>query len=341
MEPSKNQIRSLLLYEFQLGHGATEATKNVCAALGEGVVNLRTTQNWFAKFRSGDLGIEDQPRSGRPREIDRDALLEHVEANPTKSTRMLAADFGCSHTQIIEILHELGKTWRCSKWVPHDLTPGQRQLRVNIATELLLRHQQRPFLEKILTSDVKWIPLDNIHPEKQWLTPGQEAVPVPKIDQRQKKVLLCVWWHRGGIIHFEVHPNATIVNAELYCQQLDRVPQELRRGTSGWQRRITPIFLHDNARPHIAQMTRQKLEELQWEILPHPPYSPDLAPSDYHLFRSLEHSLRGHSFDNLDEVVQHLDGFFASKSKEFYARGIDQLVEKWEKTVENNGAYFD
>src|SRR5262245_40243857 len=100
MEGSKNQIRTLLFHEFQLGHVATEATRNVCSSLGEGALSLRTTQNWFAKFRQGDYDIEDRPRSGRPPEIDREAVLVEVESNPTKSTRMLAADFDCHYSQI-------------------------------------------------------------------------------------------------------------------------------------------------------------------------------------------------------------------------------------------------
>ncbi|CAF1449534.1 unnamed protein product [Rotaria magnacalcarata] len=48
---------------------------------------------------------------------------------------------------------------------------------------------------------------------------------------------------------------------------------------------------HGNARPHASKVTRQKLEKLEWEVLPHPPYSPDLAPSDYHPFRSLRNHL--------------------------------------------------
>ena len=47
------------------------------------------------------------------------------------------------------------------------------------------------------------------------------------------------------------------------------------------------IFHKDNARSHTSLVTRKQLLELGWEVMPHPQYSSDLAPSDYHLFRSL------------------------------------------------------
>ena len=48
------------------------------------------------------------------------------------------------------------------------------------------------------------------------------------------------------------------------------------------------IFHQHNARPHTSLVTRKKLLELGWEVMPHPPYIPGLAPSDYHLFHSLQ-----------------------------------------------------
>jgi histone-lysine N-methyltransferase SETMAR len=45
-------------------------------------------------------------------------------------------------------------------------------------------------------------------------------------------------------------------------------------------------------------------QKLKWNVLPHPPYSPDLAPSDYHLFGSLKKHLDGKIFCNDDEVIQ-------------------------------------
>ena len=66
------------------------------------------------------------------------------------------------------------------------------------------------------------------------------------------------------------------------------------------------IFHQDNARPHTSWVTRQKLLDMGWEVMPHPPYSPDLAPFDYHLFRSLQNHLNGKTFDSNEAVKNEL-----------------------------------
>jgi hypothetical protein len=56
------------------------------------------------------------------------------------------------------------------------------------------------------------------------------------------------------------------------------------------------ILHHDNARPHTACATAATIEILQFECLPHPPYLPDFAPSDYHMFGPLKEALGGKKF---------------------------------------------
>ena len=85
--------------------------------------------------------------------------------------------------------------------------------------------------------------------------------------------------------------------------------------------------------------TRKKILEFGWDLLPHPPYSPDLAPSDYYLFRSLRNSLDGKKFDNDANVRLYLDHFFTSRYQKFYERGIMMLPEKWHKVIDNNEQY--
>jgi hypothetical protein len=87
-------------------------------------------------------------------------------------------------------------------------------------------------------------------------------------------------------------------------------------------------------------VTKAAVQELDWEILPHPSYSPDLASSDYHLFRSLSNNLRGVSFNNGAELQNWLDEIFTAKPADFFKRGIENLPKRWEAVVSNGGEYI-
>jgi len=101
------------------------------------------------------------------------------------------------------------------------------------------------------------------------------------------------------------------------------------------------ILLHDNAPSHTSKPVRETITTLGWEVLPHPPYSPDLAPSDYHLFASMGHALTEQQFDSYEEVEKWVSEWFASKDDQFYWHGIHKLPERWAKCVESNGYYFE
>jgi len=83
------------------------------------------------------------------------------------------------------------------------------------------------------------------------------------------------------------------------------------------------------------------LEALSWEVLPHAVYSPDLAPSDYHLFASMGHAFAEQCFGSYKDVKKWFDEWFTAKGEDLYWRGIHKLPERWEKCVTSNGAYFE
>ena len=73
-----------------------------------------------------------------------------------------------------------------------------------------------------------------------------------------------------------------------------------------WRRQILPIddvlLLHDNARPHTSIRTRETIASFRWTTLLYPPYSPDLAPSDYHLFSPMREGLRSKYYTSCEDV---------------------------------------
>ncbi|KAF2343416.1 hypothetical protein FHG87_025828 [Trinorchestia longiramus] len=102
-----------------------------------------------------------------------------------------------------------------------------------------------------------------------------------------------------------------------------------------------PILLHDNTRPHVARMTVQKLIELGYETLPHPPYSQDLSPTDYHLFKHISTFLDGKTFRSKHEVETTFKDFVASQPLTFYQQGINNLVVRWQRCIAAQGSYFN
>ena len=86
--------------------------------------------------------------------------------------------------------------------------------------------------------------------------------------------------------------------------------------------------------------TKKALEVLGLEVLSHPPYSPDLAPTDYHLFRSLANHLSGRAFKNQEDLEAGVRAVLNSKYPEFWKDGVYNLVKRWEEVGKNNGEYI-
>lgn len=338
----KIHIRHCMLFQFNLKNNATQATKTICSVYGEDALDVRTCQNWFTRFRSGDFDLNDKEHTGRPIEANDELLEELLEEDPRRSTRDLAVEMSVSQTTVINRLRALGKVQKCGKWVPHKLSEINIANRLNTCVFLSSRQKKKSFLWKIITGDEKWIYYENPVNKKQWLSPGQVPITTPKREMHCKKVMLCVWWDQKGIIYYELLKPKQTVSADLYSQQLRSLSLALesKRPYSGKGKRKV-ILLHDNARPHVAKTTRATIEDLGWEVLPHPAYSPDLAPSDYHLFRSMEHFFREKSFSDPETIKKEVDQYFASKPASFYEKGIRSLPERWEMVIASDGNYFN
>jgi [histone H3]-lysine36 N-dimethyltransferase SETMAR len=125
----------------------------------------------------------------------------------------------------------------------------------------------------------------------------------------------------------------------LNFDQIDFIKQKKTLFSCNGKQKV--ILLHDKTRPHVAKKVRERIENLGREVLPHPAYSPDLAPSDYHLFRSMQHFFQEKIYTEVESIKKDLDSYFSSRPESFYKSGIQQLPERWEKVILNDGNYFD
>jgi transposase len=107
-----------------------------------------------------------------------------------------------------------------------------------------------------------------------------------------------VFWDAEGLILAEFLEPGQTITAARYVQTLHKLSRALHNKRPG--RNI--IILHDNAHPHAARLTSEAIAKMGWEVLPHPSYSPDLAPSDYHLFRFVKDQLRGQHYEKMEAI---------------------------------------
>jgi len=156
------------------------------------------------------------------------------------------------------------------------------------------RPDPNDFLSRLVTKDETW--LYHYDPEtrnNQW-SGGIAVHPAPPKNSECKNPLEKFsprfFWDQDGILLIDYLPKGQTINAEYYSSlpmQLKDTLKEKRRGKvfKG------VLFLHDNAPAHRAPETQTKLAYLGFQCLDHPPYSPDLASSDYHLFPGLKKTI--------------------------------------------------
>ncbi|KOX80733.1 Histone-lysine N-methyltransferase SETMAR [Melipona quadrifasciata] len=341
----ESQKMHVMLHCFKKGNSAKDTADEIFTVYGSGTTTIRTVGNWFKKFRAGNFELKDEDRSGRPATIDTDIIKTVLTGNPRYSVREIVNATNIPKTTVHKHRYEV--------WVPHLLTETGLMNRVSTCDLLLQRHERDPFLKyELLPQD------DTINADKYCNQLDQLAEKRPELairrgvvfhhDNARPHVALAV---RQKFLQFDwdvlpyppYSPDLAPSDYYLFLSLKNSLRGKSFKSISEIKTHLDEYFQpvdHDNARPHVALAVRQTLLLFDWDVLPHPPYSPDLAPSDYYLFLSLKNSLRGKSFKSISEIKTHLDEYFTSKLKQFWKEGTMRLPERWKKVIEQNGSYI-
>jgi histone-lysine N-methyltransferase SETMAR len=299
----------------------------------------------MAQFTDGKFDVADKERTGRPSSDINNAIEAYLNGAKYVTTRSLALELGVSHITIGNHLRQMGKKYLCNRWIPHWLSEEQMANRERICNQLLAKFAADDFLSQLITMDEMWVYWDhNVRRQHRGWRGVNET---PNVEVRTgmtvRKHMVSVFWDVKGVIMMEVLPRGQTITADVYCQQLDRLVialQENRRRRAG-DGFVQYQYLHDNARPHPARQTIEKLGQIGFCVLPHPPYSPDLSPSDYFLFSCMKSSLWGREFNSAEEIQIALQAWLATKPRSFFADGIRKLPDRWQRCVAHQGAYFE
>lgn len=339
-EPTKEHLRHSMFLLFNLKKTAAKSTILLREAYGDHAPSADTCERWFKRFRTGDYDLKDREREGQPKKFKDAELVNLLAQDNTQTQKQLATQLDVSQHAISDRLHAMGKVQVAGKWIPHELNERSIEKRKTTCEILMERYRRKSFLHHIVTSDEKWIYFDNPKRKKSWIDPGQPSTSTAKQNIHSKKALLCIWWDQKGVVFYELLNNGETVDANRYKQQLIQMNTALKQKRPEWDKRHGKvILLHDNARPHVANSVKDTCKVLGWEVLPHPPYSPDMAPSDFHLFRSMAHGLSERRFRKYDDIQKWLDEWILSKEENFFYNGIHKLPEIWTNIIANDGKY--
>ena len=149
--------------------------------------------------------------------------------------------------------------------------------------------------------------------------------------------MLTIFWDSQGPILETYQERETTVTSATYFDILqgELKPTNFSKEEGKLSKEI--LLLHHNARPHTAAHTLETLKQLKWEAMEHPAYSPDLAPSDFHLFGLLKNALVGRRFSGDDDVKAAVHQWLRTQPKTFFAHGIKKLGGRWEKCIAKQG----
>jgi histone-lysine N-methyltransferase SETMAR len=350
MDDPKFEHRAVIKFLTAEGSNAKEIHNRLVVVYGNESPVYSTVAKWNAEFRRGRTSLKDDPRSGRPVEVVTEDLCAAVETTVMADRRLkireIVAAHGISKGSVHLILHErLGLSKVCARWVPRFLTPIHRSDRVDISRENLdrIRADTNNFYSRCVTGDETW--LYHFDPESkqesmQWKH-AQSPTPTKFRTQASAgKVMATIFWDAQGVIHMDYLPHKTTITGQYYADLLLRLRHSIKEKRRGMLSRGV-LLLHDNAPVHAAKIAQVALNEAGFQQLPHPAYSPDLAPSDFHLFRHLKANLRGQRFRADNEVCQAAEAFLASKSSNWYLDGIQMLEHRYEKCIYVGGDYVE
>lgn len=346
----KNEFRAVIKHFWMDGKTATEIRDILQKVHGTSTPSFSTISFWVSEFKRGRTSTKDEPRSGRPKTATNEEMVDKVHdlvlADRRVKLREIVETTGISYERVQNIVHEhLGMRKLSARWVPRLLTMDNKRNRVTTSKECLALLNRNPtdFFRRFVTVDETWI--HHYTPEtkqqsKQWISPGESAPKKAKTVPSAGKVMATVFWDSQGVIHIDFLQKGRTITGQYYSDLLDQFNGILKEKRPHLQRKKV-LFHHDNAPAHSSRIANAKLVELGYEVVPHPPYSPDLAPCDFFLFTNMKTWLGGKRFTSNEEVIAATKAYFAEFPKSYFSEGLKKLEHRWEKCIALQGYYVE
>ena len=345
------QIRAYIKNRCFLGIGPKEIFHEICSIYGPCELSYASVTRWCKKFASGITSLQDAPCGHRKKTATGPQMVEKVReivsADARFTVREIARKVGISIGAVHSILRKHLKMNKITaRWIPHLLTEEQKRLRVKTAKSLLKmypKYNNRLFAN-IVTGDETWVHFyepKRKHENKIWATKHMKRPCIAKRTMSVRKVMYAIFFtNQGPAIQIAV-PKGKSVNSKFYRGVvLKKLKKYFKRrrpatGLSGVR------LLHDNASSHKAAIVRDFLRQEKVVELPHPPYSPDLAPCDYFLFPRLKKYLTGRKYKTRKDLGSAIFQCLKGIPRNDYENAFKNWIKRLKMCIAHGGEYFE
>ncbi|XP_063387674.1 histone-lysine N-methyltransferase SETMAR-like [Cydia fagiglandana] len=344
---SKIEYRSVIKFLFKEGLSPTQIKDRLDGVYGESSPSYSTVKNWVNEFRFGRETVEDLGHDGRPVEVltpeNINSVQEEVLSDRRLKIREIAARLGLSKSTVHCIIHDhLHMSKVCARWVPKLLSAVQKEERVKCASKFLELCDENPtnIIERLVTGDetmVLYYDPESKRESMEWRFKNEKPPIKAKVHQSSKKLMCTIFWDCHGILMVDFKE---IINSEYYASLIHKLRASIKEKRRGKLAKGV-LLLHDNAPVHTAFVAKAAVRECGFTEVDHPPYSPDMAPSDYFLLPNLKRDLRGKKFFNDEDLEAAVLGHFEDKISRYFYKGIEMLIQRCQKCVDIKGDYIE
>jgi hypothetical protein len=261
------------------------------------------------------------------------------------SVRQIENITGINRDAVHNILKQgLGRHHVCSTWIPHTLTPKNKELRVGCAKSIksnLCNFANRNRLYAV--QDETWIFFKPTLPKsrnKVWLA-GDEKRPTVVRDTAMttRKTLLSVIFTANKKFYVQATEKSETIDSEYFVNFLRSCGNKWCMLRSDPTHLSDLLLQFDNARPHVSSITKQFLSRRQVNTLWQAPYSPDLNLCDRWLFKWLKKEFQNTEFTGPQEVVTASLQVLRAIPESVYLREIEKLLDHCQMVIDNGGDY--
>lgn len=342
--------RIIIKFLTNEGVNSTEILTRLRAQYGDQCLSKSRVFEWSKSFRDGRTHVANEPHVRRAatsvNRENEEKVNALIQEDRRVTVRQISQNLQISVGSVEEIIkNKLEYRKVSARWIPRLLTEEHKLNRLQITSSLLQRYEREAdeFLDSIVITDETWVHYftpESKRASMQWRHTTSPKPKKAKTVSSADKVMATFFWDSQGVLFVDFLTERRTINADYYLTLLrDKVKQAIRNKRK--RRQSSVCLLQDNARPHTAAKTIETINKLQWDLLPHPAYSPDLAPSDFYLFRPLKEFLAGKRFQSNNDVIEAVQEWIRMQPKDFFQQGIKKLPDRWRKCIARQGDYVE